>query len=262
MDEIQGQDFDTAFDGETTETPSPTESQVEEQTREQAPEYVQVTKTEWEDLKGKAAKVDEIVATTQTLKDTAFGRLGRLEARIGEMQTAGVTDEDLAELANDYPDLANLGVFKKLKGTVAAAPGGADPETLEKLVQQRVDPVIQSVDERIERAVETRLLANQYEDWREIVGLTPEGKVIQTPYRDWLTKQPTDYQQQVGGSWNHKIVGASIKKFKEEQAKAQAQAQQQTTRQARLAAAVPARGDVAVPSKDGSQDDFEAGFNE
>lgn len=254
--EIEGNDFASGFDGTVTETP-PAEPETPAAEDPPAPEYVQITKQDWEALQARAAAIDAHGSQLASV----HGSIGNLKQRLDGLKAAGgVSDEDLAELEAEYPDLANLSLFKKLKGK-APATQGFDPAEIEKLVQQRVDPVIQQVDQRVERAVETRLLETQHEDWREVVGMPEKDgdPIPQTEYRKWLSAQPAEYQQKVGGSWSHKVIGESITKFKQAQkAAAQATERAQQRRQ-QLAAAVPARGDTAVTHR-GGDDDFESGF--
>lgn len=241
--------------GATADPPAPTDTPV--------PRFRQVTEEEWERLSQAAAKIDQIDA----VRDSAMGKIGRVEQALNELRearqgAAAITDDDLAELQREYPDLAGLAIFTKLKGTASAAPagGGVDEAVIERMVQQRVDPVLHGVDERVERAVETRLLAREHNDWRDVVGLTADGKAVPTPYRDWLAKQPAEYQTRVGSSWDHQVVGESITRFKRESEAARRAAQGAEERRQRLAAAVPARGESRPAPGSTDQDDFKAGF--
>lgn len=261
--EAFGAGFDDRDAAEET-PPRPADEAGTQQTADaDPPKYRQVTEDEWERLSQAAAKIDAIEAATGQVRDSAMGKIGRVEQALNELRdarqgSAAITDDDLAELQREYPDLAGLSIFTKLKGTAAAAPGGGVDETvIERMVQQRVDPVIQGVDERVERAVETRLLAREHNDWRQVVGISDDGKPVETPYRQWLAKQPAEYQTRVGGSWDHQVVGESISRFKKE---SQAAQQGANERRQRLAAAVPARGDTRPAPSKTDHDDFKAGF--
>lgn len=257
--ELEGNDFASGFDGTATEIP-PADTEPPKEEAPPAPEYVQITKQDWEALQARAAAIDAHGSQLASV----HGSIGNLKQRLdGLKASGGVSDEDLAELEAEYPDLANLSLFKKLKGTAPAATGGIDPAEIEKLVQQRVDPVIQQVDQRVERAVETRLLETQHEDWREVVGMPEKDgdPIPQTEYRKWLATQPAEYQQKVGASWSHRVIGESITKFKQAQKAAQAASERANQRRQQLAAAVPARGDTAVTHR-GNDDDFEKAFEQ
>jgi TPR repeat protein len=85
-------------------------------------------------------------------------------------------------------------------------------EAFEK--QQHIKVVRQETAQKTARETLSKL----HPDWREIVGLTEDGKKIQTPYRQWLAKQSAEYQALINESWDPLIVGQSINKFKSETA--------------------------------------------
>lgn len=252
-----------APEGERKE-PAATDAAPQEQ---QQPEYVQVTRQDWEDLRARAAEIDKIRDSHGAQLSSVHGKIGAILQKLDAVKasTGGVTDEDLAELEREYPDLAGLAVFKKLKGGGGSA-ADADPEEFGRRVQERVDPLIQQAraDARLEaeRVFERRLLSREYPDWREVIGLTADDKPVQTPYREWLAQQPADYQQTVGSSWDADVIGESVKRFKQAQKAAAQAAGAVDARQRRLAAAVPARGDAAVSHSSDGDDEFVKGFNE
>jgi hypothetical protein len=284
VDDVQVQDgpdedFDAGFAGlETpTETPETTETQVAQDAPEQvtpapetpaAPEYVQITKEELQGLKAGAAAVEELRATLASQNDKTFGKIGGLERLVKELQSttpAGeaveLSEEDMAEFAQEYPELANMqrAVLNKalgkirLRGTGTAE--GIAPEKLDELVTQRLQPALQEVNTQVERLVESRLLAKDHPDWREVVDAgNPESK---NAYRTWLATQPAAYQSQVNTSTDSGVIGESITKFKAS-VKTQAAINQ---RQSRIDAAVTPRGvggnSASTPSDD---DEFNAGF--
>jgi hypothetical protein len=227
---------------------------------EKQPEYVQVTKSDFDKLMANAARIDEINATVVKQRDDAFGRIGRLEAALNEMrqssQNGTVSDEDLAELAQEYPDLAGLSVFKKLR-----AAGGIDPDAVGRIVQERVESANASAREQTRREFETRLLTRDHPDWRQVVGVPAKAgdPIPDTEYRRWLAAQPEEYRAEVGSVWDADVVGASIKKFKESAKAKAAPNPAADQRRSRLAAAVPAKGD-ADPASPAEPDPFEAGY--
>jgi len=243
-------EFAAGINGTATETPPPEESKPDETP---PPEYVQVTKGDWEALQARAAKIDEIAAAQGQMRDTAFGRLGSLEQALRELRTSAagqpVADEDLAQLAAEYPDLAELSIFKKLR-TGNAAPG-LDEAQIAPLVDQRVSKAREEITAESERKFEMRLLQRDHPDWRATVGISDDGKAVETPYREWLRAQPAEYQQKVGSAWNADIVGESITKFKNHAKTEAARKAAAEARQGRIAAAVPAKGDGSAPQATG-----------
>lgn len=274
------EDFDAGFAGQEnpTETPDALDTpEVAETTPAQAepaaveppaPEYVQITKEDLERLNASAAAVEELRATLTSQGDKTFGKIGGLERVIKELQQstpAGeaveLSEEDMAEFAQEYPELASLQrtVLNKALGKIKLRGTGTAetfaPEQIDEMVAKRLDPALKEVDERVEHMVESRLLAKEHPDWKEIVDAgNPESK---NPYRTWLATQPAEYQAQVNSATNSDLISSSITKFKDAAKAAQAISQ----RQSRIEAAVTPKGagGNAAPSNS-DDDDFEAGF--
>lgn len=272
-------DFDSGFAGAVTptETPELADTPAAEEAAAQAepvaqdppaPEYVQITREDLAGLKASAAAVEELRATLTSQTDKTFGKIGGLERLVKELQATTpsgeaveLSEEDMAEFAQEYPELANMqrAVLNKALGKIKLRGTGTEqgfaPEQIDELVSQRLQPALDGVSEQVERLVESRLLAKEHPDWKEIVDAgNPDSK---NPYRTWLAAQPAEYQTQVNTSSDSGVIGASIAKFKTA-AKAQ---QAISQRQSRIDAAVTPRGvgGNAAPSSS-DDDDFNAGF--
>lgn len=281
--EEQDQDeFDSGFSSEPTETPADAKKDeepapAEEKPAEPAPavEYRQVTKAEWDELTARAAAIDQIKVDHAKKLDTAFGKVGGLERKLQELQQATpageaveVTDDDVAELAAEFPELGGLvlkslqKVAGKLKGTRTASAESLNPEKLEALVSTRV----------IELQAEE--LEDQYSNWREIVG-KPDDK--DNEYRKWLATQSAEYQQRVGSTYSAGVIARSIAKFQEHAAAAKAERERADNAAAAEAAKKRAAEDAANKRRerldsaaqpkgagghqpDPTEDDFDAGF--
>jgi hypothetical protein len=268
-DQDFGAGFTSATDGELSPTPreEPTEGTNGEPVKTEAPpEIVQITRKEWDDVLARAAGIDEIRATQGQIRDTAMGRIGRLEQTLTELRNAApagqsIAEEDLAQLAAEYPDLAELNVFKKLRGTGNAAPA-LDEAQLAPLVDQRVARAREEIQRASNQELEMRLLRRDHPDWRQVVGLTDDGQRVETPYRAWLKAQPDDYQHKVGGAWDADIVGESIAKFKKHAQTEAARKAAADARQSRIAASVPARSDGGTTERGATaEDELADGFS-
>lgn len=255
QDEFVSDDF-TDEDLQATATP-PATTEEKAEVEPSPPEFVQVTKADFDKLMAAAARIDEINATTEKQRDQVFGKLGGIERTLQQLQQSQpVSDEDMAQLREAYPDLADLSLFQKLRA-------GADVSGM----QERVEAAVAEANERTRRAFETRLLTRDHPDWKQVVGVPEKAgdPIPDTEYRRWLSAQPEDYRNQVGSVWDADVVGESIRRFKE-QAKAAAKADGERRardaaaeqRRSRLAAAVPAKGD-AVPAV-ADTDPFLAGY--
>lgn len=235
---------------------------------EAAPEeYVQVKKSEWDQVLAQTAAVQELKQEMGKRFDTTFGKMGGLERTLTQLQQATpagqpvvVTEEDLAELTADgFPDLTKsmaaglTRVLSKLKGTGPSEPvdvvGQVQPLITQAIEAQRQEYAEALQRERLER------LTDLHENWREIAGT----KDSQTPYRQWLSTQPDGAK--VLESDDPRVVGKSITAFLASQKRTPAAST--TGRSQRLAEAVPARGGSGsspIKTEPSDDDQFEAGF--
>ena len=215
------------------------------------------------------------IAEVKTAMDkqfgTAFGKMGGLERVIKDLQAATpvgqpitVTEADLTELKDEFPDLSKklatglTRVLSKFKGTgTAESPATFDPNTVIPLVEERVKVARREIREELSRDQ----LSDLHENWQAIVG----EKDSNTEYRQWLLKQPVAYQNKIANSWSPFVVAHSIDQFLEAQEKAKKPAEKPADtdkRKARLAEAVPQRGQPGVKATKSDQEEFEAGFKD
>lgn len=272
-DQSEAAGFASLFNDEPTETPAGNEQTQTPEPAEAAqepappPKLAQITEEQYADLLARAAAVDELKAELGKKVDTAFGKIGEVNRLIASLQQStpageaiSLNDDDLAELSSEFPEIAAMTakglnrVLSRLKGT-----GGASPD-IESLVQQRLAPVMESLPTRVEAMVSEKLLAKEHGDWRAIVG-KPDEK---TEYREWLSKQPAEYQKTVSETYDSVVIGESLTRFKAEQAKAQAAAEEArkkaeaaNQRKSRFEAAATPRG---MPGNTPMESDETAGF--
>lgn len=251
-------DFDAGFTGAATTGEDPPPPAVEPTpSTDTPPEYVQITKEQFDTLMSAAAKVNEIEATTASIRDTAMGKIGGLERALNDLRASGgVSDEDLAQLREEYPDLAELKVFQKLRGG-AAAP---DPEAMAQVVQQHALPLVQQT------ALEAQelMLDMLHGDWRDVIGLPDDtGKTPETEFRKWMATQSQDEQAALN-SPRALDLHRALNKFKAARATpSNAPDPNADARRRRLAAAAPVRGEGGGGRAALSEDDeFDQGFKE
>ena len=251
-------DFAAGFDDDTTATPTETPAaqqddttqgekteQPTEQTAEPAPEYVQLTK----------AERDELIATRQQWEKqfgTAFGKIGGIERTIKSLTDGAqveINQEDIDALKDDFPPLA--AALEKVRN-LRALPGAAvDPEQIEALVEQRVAPRLQRM--------ELRLLAKDHPDWKQIDA--------DPAFAQWVAAQPDEFKQtlaQASQSYDSEVVSDAMTKFKQSRKAAPAPApttDPASARRSRMSAAVTPRG-VGGPAAPNPTDDLMAGFTE
>jgi len=259
---VNDDEFNSGFDAAyvPTETPEQVEEDPAEEQEPPAPQYRQITEQEYEQLMNSATLVSDIKAAQEKQFGTAFGKIGGIERHLQQLQhqtpngqSVELTDEDVAEMAEEFPELA--GMTLKVLQNVVGKMRGTGPAIDETVISNvRKDAVR---DAKVEISLET--LDETHEGWRDIVGLPDgQGNLPDTEYRRWLGEQPENYRQRLEETNNHVVIGRSIDKFNEY--KKQKQAKQDTSRRDRFADAVDAKGDGGHQSAPTGDDEFEAGF--
>lgn len=266
-------DFDSGFSdvpATLTETPEPT---VTEEVQVEAPKMARITEDQYQDLTRRLSEIDQIKEVTGKKLDTAFGKLGGLERVINQLQSStpdgeqlSVSKEDFAELAAEYPELAEMQmaglnkIFAKLK--VKGNASTFDQDQLDQMVQQKLEPALNNVRQDIERKAETKFLNYMREDWKEVVGVPDDnGQVPNTEFRQWLAKQDQKYQQDVNEAWDASVIHNAIRKFESTKQNQEVPNQQKSDRQKQLqAAAKTPRSSGGHPSGPSEDDEFDAGF--
>lgn len=219
---------------------------------EQAIEYAQLTKAEWEEVKSRAA---ELKAT----QDKSFGTIGNtlrgIQQTIQQLQTGPqveISQEEIDDL-KEFPPLA--AALEKIRSMRNIQGAGVDPEKLDEMVRQRLAPALDSIEGRVHQAVEMRLLNKQHPDWREI-DKKPE-------FAAWVQQQPKVFVDQLveaSEKYNSDFIGDTMTKFKQSLKPAPTAALAAPARKnTRMTAAVTPRGSGTTPNAPGTTE--EDGFN-
>lgn len=255
-DAEQEADFAAAFEDEPTATPATPEPAAEpaqpEVPAQPEPEYVQLTKAQYEELKNGSA---EMRAALKTLEDRSNGSIGNIKQTLAQIQAATpagqsvqFSDKDFEELQRDFPEMTasmvaalNRGMAR-LKGT--GQPAISD-DVINAKVQERLAPELDRA--RKDSALEVMDVIEP--DWRKTV-TSPE-------WGDWLSKQSPDYQQKVNNSWKLPEVREAITKFKADSKPAPKPAAKPN----RFAAAVAPKSAGGYSPTMTEQQEFEAAFN-
>lgn len=271
------QAFDAGFQPvDPTATPETAEGEVTPAETETVkaeppppPEYVQVTKQDFESLMDARKTVTELKSKIDQGFGSLGGKMSSLEKKLLEAQKqtpAGeplsLTDEDLAEIRKDYPELAtvlktDLGkIFGRLKGTGKS--DAFDAAKMEELLNARTNPL--TADQR-------ELALDVMDTWREDWHPTVTGEKFQ----GWLLTQPEDYRKTVSETWKPSVMKAAIRKFDTdtapppEKTPGKPKGETPDPQRSRLKAAVQPKGDGQASHASGSEDPdvaFDAGFDE
>lgn len=185
-----------------------------------SPEYAQVTKEEAESFRRAVGDVKDLRAMVEKQFGTAFGNLGGLKRAIDQLQAMtptgqplSVSDEDFAELKEEFPDLTALTVkglnrvLGKLKGSgpPASAASALPPEVAEEIVAKAAA--------QADQKTAVRLLSWFRPDWREVVGSPSDT----TAYRAWLGTLAPERQIELLDTWDATVIHDSIEEFVEAQ---------------------------------------------
>lgn len=246
--------FAAGFEDDTTATPTETpaeqqdadnqqQEQVAAQAEPAAPEYVQLTKTERDELFA-------LREQAQKQFGTAFGKIGGIERTLQQLNSGAqveISQEDIDALKDDFPPLA--AALEKVRNLRALPGGGVDQEQISSLVAERVSTVKQEF--------ELRFLAKDHPDWKQIDA--------DPAFAQWVAAQPDEFKQnlaQASQSYDSSVVSDAMTKFKQSRKAAPANpaADRATAWKTRAAAAVTPRGSGGAAAGD-STDPFLSGFN-
>lgn len=273
-DKAMDADFGAGFSGEKSvekpatkpDRPEPAAPEAAPAKAEEAPpEYVQVTRKDWDDVKAAAART----ASYDGQFSKIFGTVGNIQKMLNEARAKpadtpaarkiAIDPAAFAEMSRDFPELAQQ-TKAALEAALSGLPSGAsdvDPAKLESMLSQY----------QARREIEA--LEDAWPDWRTIVGavdVSKEQPNPDNPFRKWLGTKDAAYQQRINGSESAQVIGRAIRLFQNETkavpAKPAAATPRDTTRADRIRAAVQPRGDNAGAASGKSDDDeFLAGFN-
>lgn len=258
-DEALDDDFQAGFTNAETSTETPrTDDKTGEEAKpaeQTAPEFVQLTKQEVEELKARAALIDEIKAT----QDKSFGTLGGTIRSIRQDLDAmrqgkkvEIDQADIDALKEDFPGLSKA--LEKVRDLQVIAPA-VDQDAIGKLVDERAGAKVTALLQDLE----SRALRRVHPDWKEY-GESKE-------FAAWVGAQPAEYQQKLAAAsdaWDSDFIGSAMTASKEAakaRANADTQAAQQdaSARRSRMSAAVSPRGSGATPGPN-DDDQFHEGF--
>ena len=228
------------------------------------PEYVQITKAQFEALEAAATKVGDF----DKKFDKAFGTVGGLQDIVKQLQASTpkgenvqLTDEMFADMAEDYPEFAKhqRAVFEKVlkgtRGTGVADTASVDPAVVSKLIADGI------------KQREIDALEDDHPGWKDLVGAVDNAEKADpnNPFRKWLSTQPEAYRTKIVSTQSASVLAKAIDRFKEATKTPPPASRQETpkdaARRAAIKAAVQPRGDGNPPAPSKTDDDsFEEGF--
>lgn len=212
-----------------TETPVELEVKVEEVVTEpvqEEPEYAKITKAELADLMAKAKSVDKV-----------FGKIGSMEFDLAQLrqpgQTIEVTADSFPKLKEQFPELAELQA-QDMKDLFAKIKGGhsIDPETVEKLVSEKVSGIRQ-------QAIDANLDSIVGGDW--------VAEFNSTECQAWKDSQPEDVKA-LTNSDSLRDAAKFLRMYQTFKNKPKVEAPKPSARSQQLAASVSPKGSGGIQS--------------
>lgn len=253
-------DFDAGFALETTTATTTPPEVIDNQppataapAPEPAVEYAQIRKDEYQSLLAKVAEIDNI-------KNDYNGKFGGLKQKLDSFTNErtgeiDISDEDFAELAADYPEVADQTkaglkrVLSKLKGAGAQQ----DPSLVERIYQEKFTPELQKISADLQSKLKAqaefhsndRVMSRSHPDWLEVIR--------DKEYQDFVTKEKLDADPA-----SHDVLAAQITRFKA--AKKPPEAIDNSARQKQLKQAVAPKSVGGHGAASDEEDAFDAGF--
>lgn len=184
------------------------------------PKYARIPLQEYNDLKAGLKKVTSlegqiarVVGTMGNAQQIAQDIVEKVRAQTPAGLSVELSDEDFAELAADFPELAKHTraalekVFKK------AGVRGTGPVETPQLRGEDVDRAVETALQKREAAA----LVKAYPEWSAIVGQVDVSKG-QKPdekneFRQWLGRQSAEYQKEINETDSPAEVRSAIDKF-------------------------------------------------
>jgi len=251
--------FDEGF---TNDPHSPTETpgdggQDEGQRQEPAQvEYVQLTKTEYEELRARTALIEDLKSTQERSFGTAFGKIGGIERTIQQLQSGNrveIDQEDIDALREDFPPLA--AALEKIRSLRGLPGSGVEPDQIEAMVNDSLAKAGQQREGRFERR-ELRRLARAHPDYQQIDQ--------DSAFSEWVAKQPAEFREDLAEAssiYDSDVVIDAMTKFKQSRRAApdNTGTDPASARRSRKEAAVTPRGS-GTPAASDPNDDFDSGY--
>lgn len=226
----------------------------EPETPAAAPNYIQITKEQFDGLQSAASKttsLEEQLTKAVASVDGVQQIVTKLQSETPKGLAVDLPADLLADMEKDFPELAGH-VRKALERALKEGlKGTASPEKdWDKLIEVAVN----------KREIEK--LDDAHPTWREIVGAQNDPS---NAYRQWLTKRDAAYQAKINSSNSAWVIRRSIDRFHKETAKpATAEAKPSAKvieRKEIIKAALQPKGDGrAPPPSKSSDDEFNEGF--
>lgn len=209
-----------------------------------APEYVQLTRQEVDELKASLKAATDKAASHDKQFSTWFGTVGRYEALLKEVQakqsetTGKLSSAAFDKLKEQFPELADM-TREAVTNALADKAPAVDRSEIERLRAEKLE-------------AEMEALEDAHSDWRELIGAAAPGQANpEHPFRKWLASKDEAYQTRINKTESAVVLLRAIDRFQTETkkpAKPAPDTARADARRERIEAGVTQRGDGARPS--------------
>jgi len=231
---------------------------ADEQQSQAAPEYVKLTRQELEELKTRAALIEQIKATQDKSFGTMGGRIREIRQRIDSLTNGKriqIEQHEIDELRKDGFE-AHAKALEKLRD-LQVVNAGVDPASVEKMVDERAGAKLAEYRQQME----SRLLRKVHPDW--------ETYQASEDFAAWVQAQPAEYRAQLAkasDNWDSDFIAEAMTKAKDAAKKKAAPSattrRPPPSRETVLEAAIQPRGTGAASRPADRSNAFLAGFDE
>lgn len=244
---------ETPGDEDEAEATAERASDAEAEQPPAEPEYVQLTRAELEELKTRAALIEEIKAT----QDRSFGKFGgtirELQNKFEAINTGKrieIEQSEIDELRKDGFE-AHAKALEKLRD-LQIVNTGVQPEAIDKVVEERMSGFKQQL--------ESRFLKRVHPDW--------ESYQEHPDFAAWVKAQPAEYQTKLTAAseqWDSDFIADAMTQAKEaakKKATSTTTRRPQPNRETVLEAAIQPRGTGRADQRPARSSAFEEGWAE
>lgn len=266
-------EFHSGFGGQTNEPDTqntsddlPVETQAE--TEPPAPEFVQLTKQQFDDMQSRLNEIDDLkkaYAKTSGNLGSLNQVIERIQANTPKGHAVEFTEDDVADLTAEFGEelgAAQLKVLKKISSKLHGTGSQFDPSELEARMQSKLmEALSKKDDEQRESGRET--LSEIHPDLPEIE--------LSDDFIKWKEALPIEDRIELNNSMSVRYVAGKIAEYKtflKEKQNQAANTEKQSaekeakaeSRRAIVSAAVQPKGDGGHAEPKTANDDFHAGF--
>jgi uncharacterized protein YoxC len=243
--------FDDGFADAHSATETPTNVDPQQTTPEQpAAKAAQITEEQFNELLARANALSDVKAETQRKLDQAFGQIGGLKQVIEKLQggtkqgqPVEVSAEDVSEMREEFPELADL-MLKSLQKVAGKFRGTAGAPDVDRLINERVEKTqSELIDSRLDEIVDG--------DWK--------AEVASPGFKEWFEKQDASIKS-LSESTSVRDAATMLRAFAKSKNTASVSTPKPTARQNQLAAAINPKSSGAKATVTTDEDEFDAGF--